>query len=151
MDKKFIFLDGLMIPETDSLAQSMTPGIFNGRGVFETMRVYQGRIFALNEHLKRLVKGLKVLNIPSPCSQAKMQEYLYQSLKANRLRNARIRLMVWKNKGDVRISIAVFPYQPFSKARYKKGFHIHELSFHRYRDQCTANVQRSFPLLLSGR
>ncbi len=38
-------------------------GIFFGDGVYEVLRSYQGRIFALEEHLQRLANSLNALNI----------------------------------------------------------------------------------------
>jgi len=122
VEKKVIFLDGFMIPATDSLSKMLTPGTLSGTGVFETMRSYSGEIFAFNEHTKRLYSGLKTLKIEPPCTKKQMAKYLYESLKANKIKNARIRLMVWKSKKKIRISIAVFPYRPFSKDQYNRGF-----------------------------
>jgi len=38
-------------------------GTFFGDGVYEVVRSYNGRIFALNEHLQRLSNGLKAIDI----------------------------------------------------------------------------------------
>jgi len=100
----------------------LTPGIFSGLGVFETMRSYNGVIFALEDHLNRLHHGLKVLKIPQPCDRQKLRAYIYDALKTNRLKNARIRLTVWKGKKSVRMAIIVSPNKPYPKTKYAKGF-----------------------------
>ncbi|MDP8264245.1 MAG: aminotransferase class IV [Candidatus Aceula lacicola] len=122
MKKKFIFLDGFMIPATQAWSQKLSPGILSGVGVFETMRSYEGEVFAIDEHLKRLYSGLRILKIKAPCTKKEMMQYLKASLEVNKLKNARIRLMVWKGKEKIRISIAVFSYRSFSKDKYNKGF-----------------------------
>lgn len=121
-EKNMIFLDGLMIPATNVLAQALTPGILSGRGVFETMRSYRGNIFALEEHLQRLFQSLEALGLQAPCSQKKMKFYLQETLRLNRLKNARLRLVIWRSKQGVRISIAAFSYKPALQRKYKQGF-----------------------------
>ena len=84
---------------------SLLPGVLQGQGVFETMRVYNGTIFSLAKHFDRLFRGLKLLKIPSPYSKKQWQKYLYQTIKVNSLKEARIRLAVWREKGKLRIAI----------------------------------------------
>lgn len=117
-----IFLDGFIFPVSHAWNQALSPGILAGIGVFETMRSYDGKIFALKLHLERLYSGLKTLNIKSPCVEKEMIGHLQKSLKANKLDNARIRLMVWKGRNQTRISIATFSYRPFPKVKYRQGF-----------------------------
>ncbi len=122
MEKKFVFLDGFLIPASETLLKTMSPGILSGLGVFETLRAYQGVIFALDEHLERLFEGLRILKIDSPWTALRIKSYLSQSLKANKLKSARVRLMIWKSSKRVRISIATFPYRAISKKKYDQGF-----------------------------
>jgi branched-chain amino acid aminotransferase len=69
------------------------------------MRVYNGTIFALDKHFNRLFRGLKLLNVRSPYSRKQWSRRLYQTIKANSLKEARIRLAVWREKGHLRIAI----------------------------------------------
>jgi len=117
-----LFLDGLMIPTSKAFVEALSPGILLGQGVFETMRSYSGRIFALEEHFTRLFAGLESLKIKPPFSKQKIEDYLYLSLHTNRLKNARLRLTIWQTNSRVRISIVASPYRPPSPAIYKQGF-----------------------------
>lgn len=117
-----LFLDGLMIPMSKSVVHQLSPGVVAGKGVFETMRSYDGRIFAVTEHLARLNKGLHSLGLHLPCTTPRTKQLLIQSLTSNKLRNARIRLTVWKQKGKTRMSVVVLPYHPFSSMKYRQGF-----------------------------
>jgi branched-subunit amino acid aminotransferase/4-amino-4-deoxychorismate lyase len=57
-----IFIDGLRrsdLPATDST-------IVRGDGVFEAIRSYGGRLFALEEHLERLARSAGSMEIPLP-------------------------------------------------------------------------------------
>ncbi len=122
MQKKILFLDGLMIPASKAFMESLSPGILSGKGVFETMRVYEGRIFALKEHLARLFEGLDYLKIKLPFPKEKMGQHLDSSLHTNRLKDARIRLTVWQADRRPRISIIVLPYRSYPQAKYEEGF-----------------------------
>ncbi len=122
MDKKFIFLDGFMIPATDGFSKTLAPGILSGVGVFETMRAYKGVIFALDDHLKRLQQGLNLLGLDLSWSLTELKAYLVKTLEVNKLQSARLRLMVWQSGQKVKTSIAVFPYKSLPLKKYREGF-----------------------------
>ncbi len=117
-----LFLNGAMVPATKNLLENLSPGILSGCGVFETMRAYDGKIFALNAHLKRLFAGLVSLNIKTNFSSDTLEKQLYLSLTKNELKNARIRLTVWQSQKKVKISIIAFPYLSYSLGKYLSGF-----------------------------
>ncbi|MBZ4654338.1 MAG: hypothetical protein JG781_1679, partial [Peptococcaceae bacterium] len=44
---------GELVISQEPLVSCWDQGLLYGYGIFETMRVYRGRVFALNPHLKR--------------------------------------------------------------------------------------------------
>ena len=122
MSPTIIFLDGHMIPARKSLIESLTPGILIGRGVFETMKASTGKIFALPEHLNRLMRGLCVLGIKPPCSRKRLRDCLDCSLQVNKLKSAMVRLTVWQENRRTRVAVIVRPYQPWPREKYVEGF-----------------------------
>jgi branched-chain amino acid aminotransferase len=120
--RKVIFLDGKMVKAGDALVDSLAPGVVEGRGVFETMRVHEGAIDDLNEHLGRLSRGLKAFKIRAPYSQKRLSQHLHQTIKDNGLSSARIRLAIWKEKRLLRIAIVCQPFKGYSDQQYKIGF-----------------------------
>lgn len=117
-----IFLDGQIIPTKEPLVASLSPWVLSGRGVFETMRSYHGKIFLVDEHLKRLFCGLEDLRIKVPYGGDEIKRYLSVVLESNKLKDARLRLTVWRGKTNVRISIIAWPYKAQEKEKYQKGF-----------------------------
>jgi len=117
-----IFLDGEMVKARPRLIESLVPGIVQGKGVFETMRLFNGTIFMLEEHLGRLFRGLKTFKIQPPYSKGKLKQYLYQTIKMNTLKEARIRLAVWKTDQRLHIAIVCQNIGKRSDAKYKEGF-----------------------------
>jgi len=122
MRKKFLFVDGVIIPAEQALIDSLSPWKLGGKGVFETMKVQRGKTIHLEQHLRRLTRGLNHLRIKNPYSKNKIKRYLELSLKKNKLKNASIRLTVWKEKSHVNCSIVIHPLTPFSLNQYRRGF-----------------------------
>jgi len=58
-----IYLDGRFVRKDEARLSPFNRGFSFGDGVFETLRVYSGRVFRLDAHLKRLYEGLRVLDI----------------------------------------------------------------------------------------
>ena len=50
-------LDGVIRPAAETLVPATDEGLLRGDGVFEVIRVYDGRPFALSDHLDRLERS----------------------------------------------------------------------------------------------
>ena len=121
MRKNIIFLDGATISASTALRRSLSPGILCGRGVFETMRAYRGRIFALEQHTARLFRGLRALGIAAPHTRRQFHSHLFACLELNKLKNARLRLTVWREHRCVRTAVIAAAYQPPARMLYTHG------------------------------
>lgn len=78
-------------------AASISPrdaGLLHAAGVFTTMRAYAGKVFRLEQHLKRLRGSCKSLAIPLPYSDEQLIKAVGELLVKNELGNARLRLTV---------------------------------------------------------
>ena len=58
-------VNGRFLSEAQASVSIFDRGFLYGHGVFETMRVYGGRMFRAPEHMQRLFGGLNALNIES--------------------------------------------------------------------------------------
>ena len=88
------------------------------------MRVYRKKVFVLKAHLKRLRKGLRFFGFKIVYSDDQLKNIFDQLLKMNRLRDARARISIWKEKGAVRLAMMVDGYKPPSKKKYRQGFKV---------------------------
>ena len=80
-------------------------GFVLGDGVWEGLRVHNGSIAFLDQHLDRLYEGAKALDMEMDVSQAQLRDRLYAVLEANNMREGvHIRLMVSRG-------IKATPYQ----------------------------------------
>jgi len=84
LNDKLVDIDKAGISVSDS-------GLLYGAGLFETMRSYNGVVFALKDHLDRLFFSAGALSIKPPHRKF-ISEAIYKVLKANKLTDARLRL-----------------------------------------------------------
>lgn len=96
-----IYLDGQFVPQEEAKVSVFDHGLLYGDGVFEGIRSYNGRVFKLDEHLKRLYDSAKALMLNMPLSIDEMEEAVLETLRQNNLRDAYIRLVVTRGVGDL--------------------------------------------------
>lgn len=96
-----IFLDNKLVDKEDAVISVFDHGLLYGDGVFEGVRSYNGLIFKLKEHLDRLFESAHTLMLDIPLSKAEIEKAVIQTLKANRLKDAYIRLVVTRGVGDL--------------------------------------------------
>ncbi|TYO94451.1 branched-chain-amino-acid transaminase [Desulfallas thermosapovorans] len=96
-----IYLDGKYVPEEEAVVSVFDHGLLYGDGVFEGIRAYNNRVFKLSEHLERLYESAHTLALVIPISIEEMQEVVLETLRRNNLRDAYIRLVVTRGKGDL--------------------------------------------------
>lgn len=88
-----IWLNGELLPASAARISPFDRGFTVGCAAFETLRAEHGRLFATTRHWKRLVGSCKILGILPPL----LDEFVLtmtQTLRANRLENARVRYTV---------------------------------------------------------
>src|SRR5258708_19331478 len=57
-------VDGLVTLASEATIPATDEGLLRGDGIFEVIRVYDGRPFALEEHLRRLERSASNLRLP---------------------------------------------------------------------------------------
>ena len=119
---KIIFLNGQFTSQDEAKISILTTGFLYGWGLFETMRAYNNRIVYFDAHLERLKRSARLLDIRCPYSLARFKEIIYEAVKINGLRDASIRLTLWKCENGADTLIIAKKYQPYSSHKYKKGF-----------------------------
>ena len=120
--QEIIFLNGKFTSQDEAKISILTPGFLYGWGLFETMRAYNNRIVYFDAHLERLKRSARLLDIRCPYSLARFKEIIYEAVKINGLRDASIRLTLWKCESGADTLIIAKKYQPCPSRKYKKGF-----------------------------
>lgn len=109
-------------------------GLLYGDGVFEGIRVYNGKIFKLDEHLDRLYQSAKVIRIDIPMDKQTLADAAEKTAQANNIDEGYIRLIVTRGVGDLgldpfvckkgEIIIIADSIQVFSEELYEKGLKV---------------------------
>jgi branched-chain amino acid aminotransferase len=88
----------------DAAEPCLTPGqigLLAGWGVFSTIRVSGGVLFAYERHFARMQRDAANLRVPFPQDQAWMQQRLLKLIEANGVSDATLRVVVVRNKGGL--------------------------------------------------
>ncbi len=96
--EEIIYLNGDLIPRSQARLSPFDHGFLYSYGLFETMRAYSGCIFRLERHLERLSGSAKLLGLP--LSASVIEKACYDTLQANNLKDARIRLTASIGEGE---------------------------------------------------
>jgi branched-chain amino acid aminotransferase len=90
-----IWINGTLHPREQAMVSVFDSGFILGDGVWEGLRVHQGRIAFLRAHLERLYEGAKAIDLDIGLDPAGLTRALYATLEANGMRDdVHIRLMV---------------------------------------------------------
>jgi len=139
-----IYVNGDLIPRSKARLSPFDHGFLYGCGLFETMRGYNGCIFRLDRHLARLRRSAKILGLAhnliasqSPegsegVAKQSLEAACLETLTANKLRDARVRLTVTAGEGDMtpdpetcsRLTVLVTAKNliPLRPEKYELGF-----------------------------
>ncbi len=96
-----IYIDGKWLSKADAKISVFDHGVLYGDGVFEGIRAYDGTVFRLKEHLKRLFESAAFISLRIPVASRKLESLVNLSLKKNNLKDAYIRLLVTRGVGDL--------------------------------------------------
>ena len=99
-----IYIDGAFHAEADAKVSVFDHGLLYGDGVFEGIRFYQGRVFKLEEHLRRLWDSAGAIFLNIPLSLAEMQAAILATIRQNELRDGYVRLLVTRGVGNLGLS-----------------------------------------------
>jgi branched-chain amino acid aminotransferase len=129
-----VWIDGKLLPRHEAKISVYDHGLLYGDGVFEGVRQYHGKIFEKDAHLRRLFDSAKAIRLKIPFTAAQIEQALLDTLAANNMRDAYIRLVVTRGTGYLGISPAncatpsVFiitdTIQMYPKEMYEKGMAI---------------------------
>ncbi len=104
-----VCIDGEFVPAAEAKISVWDHGYLYGDGLFETMRAYQGNVFAVKEHLARLRRGAEMLQLKISQTDEKLNSLLHETIERNGLSEAYIRLTYSRGPGPIGIDPALCP------------------------------------------
>lgn len=102
-DLPMVYVNGKMLPKSQAAVNVFDHGLLYGDGVFEGIRVYKGKIFKCEQHIKRLYACAKAirLDLDKHVSRDEMVRIQRDCIKANNLVDGYIRLIVTRGVGTL--------------------------------------------------
>lgn len=101
--KLYVWLDGKFFHEDEVKIGPKTHGLHYGTGALEGIRVYNGKIFKLKEHIKRLFNSAKILTMHIPFIKDQIMEASIELVKLNNIDDGYLRPLIFL--GDQRMAI----------------------------------------------
>ncbi len=98
---EWIYMNGEFVSRDEAKVSVFDHGFLYGDGVFEGIRVYDGVVFRLRDHIKRLYDSAKSILLDIPMTPEEMEAAVVESVRRNGLRDAYIRLIVSRGVGDL--------------------------------------------------
>jgi len=100
VDKEtIVYVNGKFVKKSLAFISVYDSGFMHGDGIYEGIRVYQGKVFMLEEHIKRLFESAKTINIDIGINREEIKRIVLETVRVNKIKDdIHIRLMVTRGK-----------------------------------------------------
>lgn len=142
-----IWLNEGLVDEDQARISVFDRGVLYGDGVFEGIRVYNGKVFEHQAHIDRLYVSARTIRLKIPLDPETMKDRVEQTVQANGISDGYVRLVVTRGIGDLsldptvcenpQIFIIAATIQLYPQELYEKGLNI-----------VSSSVMRNHPLCL---
>jgi branched-chain amino acid aminotransferase len=145
-----VWIDGKLYDQENAKISVYDHGLLYGDGVFEGIRVYQGKIFECDAHLHRLFDSARSIRLTPNQSREELKTIMHEVVRANGLSDCYIRLILTRGVGYLGLNpnrcptpstiVIADTIDIYPKETYEKGMSI-----------ITASVIRNHPNAVSPR
>ncbi len=95
-----------LVPVAEARISVFDHGLLYGDGVFEGIRIYNGKIFKESEHVERIFESAKAIRLEIPMSRDEVRSAMLRTMEANGINGeGYIRLVVTRGVGSLGISV----------------------------------------------
>lgn len=129
-----VYVSGKWVDEAEASISVFDHGLLYGDGVFEGIRIYNKRIFLLEEHIDRLFDSAQAIALEIPLSRQELIDAVVKSCEINKLADGYIRLVITRGKGTLGLNpyhckkaeviIITAEIQLYPKELYEKGLKV---------------------------
>ncbi|MBV9824230.1 MAG: branched-chain amino acid aminotransferase [Alphaproteobacteria bacterium] len=92
----FIWYDGRLVPWRDAKLHVLTHALHYASCVFEGERVYNGKVFRLDDHNQRLINSAKILGFEVPASLDDLTRATQEVVSSNNIVDGYVRPVAWR-------------------------------------------------------
>jgi branched-chain amino acid aminotransferase len=98
---RFILHNDRILDAAEPCLSAGQVGLLAGWGVFSTLKVVHGVLFAFERHWARMVRDAHLMRVPFPESQERVHELLLKLVEANQAFCSTMRVIVVRNRGGM--------------------------------------------------
>ena len=96
-----VYINGQFFAPDEAKISVFDHGLLYGDGVFEGLRIYNGKVFRMAQHLRRLYDSAKAIHLAIPISVAEMEQAVLDTVKESGLSDGYIRLVITRGAGSL--------------------------------------------------
>jgi branched-chain amino acid aminotransferase len=96
-----VYVNGKLLDKADAKISVYDHGLLYGDGVFEGIRIYDGKVFRLLQHIDRLYDSARAIYLEVPLSREQMADAILNTVRANAKQNGYIRAVVTRGAGSL--------------------------------------------------
>ena len=129
-----IWFNNQLVEWQDTKVHVISHGMHYASLVFEGVRVYNKKIFKLEDHTKRLFHSAKIMDMQIPFSESEINEATLKLVKSQNVENGYIRPFVWRGsemmgvsaqKTKINVAIAIWDWPTYFDPKLKlKGIKL---------------------------
>jgi branched-chain amino acid aminotransferase len=128
-----LWINGQLVDKSEARVSPFDHGFLYGDGVWEPLRVFGGKPFRPEDHVRYLFAAAEVLGIDIPLSQSELIAAVEATVQANNRTEGYVRVIVTRGPGtigpdprkiDPQVIIIAEEYQPFPAELYDHGLHV---------------------------
>ena len=145
-----IWINGKLYDKQDAKISVYDHGLLYGDGVFEGLRSYDGHVFHIEQHVRRIYESAKAICLEIPLSKEAMSQAINDTIRENKLQDGYIRVVVTRGAGtlgldpnrtsDPQVIVIADAIALYPQELYDQGLEI-----------VTVSVIRNHPAALSPR
>lgn len=129
-----VYLNDKIVSSTEATISVFDHGFLYGDGIYETMRAYDGVVFSIDEHIRRLFRSASLIGLDIRKSPEGLKLAIYETMQANNLKAAYIRMTISRGEGAIGLDptlcksptfvVMALEFRDYPKAHYEEGLRI---------------------------
>ena len=129
-----VYLNDRVVPSAEAKISVFDHGFLYGDGIYETMRAYDGVVFMIDEHMRRLRRSAALIGLDIGKSTEELKQAIYETMQSNNLRAAYIRMTISRGAGAIGLDpvlcksptfiVMAHEFKDYPKACYAEGLRL---------------------------
>jgi len=95
------WINDKLVDSRDARISVFDHAVLYGDGVFEGIRVYNGKVFEFDAHIDRLYESARVIRLTIPMDKPVLMDAVEKTVEANSIVDGYIRLLITRGIGDL--------------------------------------------------